>query len=75
MKTLNKEKSKQLFFRIKELGSVISMLIWVVQNPDFVTEDNAQENYENFYNGYKSCIRSLDEIREQVYELHKELIN
>lgn len=74
MKTLNRNKSQELFYKIKQLGNTISNLSGVVQNPDFVNEENAQENYELFYNNYKNCIRKLEELREEIFELHNEIV-
>ena len=74
VKTLNREKSKDLFYRIKSLGETIAMLSGVVQNPDFVNEKVAQENYECFYNDYKDCLSKLKQIKEEVFELHNEIL-
>lgn len=74
MKTLNREKSKDLFYRIKSLGETISMLSYVVQNPDFVNEEIAQENYDIFYTDYKTCLNNLRQIKDEVFELHNELL-
>ena len=74
MKTLNREKSKDLFYRIKSLGESVSRLSGVVQNPDFVNEEIAQENYECFYNDYKDCLSKLKQIKEEVFELHNEIL-
>lgn len=74
MKTLNSNKSEEIFYRIKQLASRLDCLSGVVQNPDFVNEDNAQENYLNFYNEYKSIKKTLDDIRDSVYELHHPLM-
>ena len=74
MKTLNREKSKDLFYRIKSLGEAIAMLSGVVQNPDFVNEEVAQENYNIFYTDYKTCLSNLRQIKDEVFELHNELL-
>lgn len=75
MKTLNRQKSEKLFYKIKELGSGVSFLSAVVQNPDFVNEENAQENYEAFYNSYKRILDKLKDIREEVFQLHEEVLS
>lgn len=74
MKTLDFIKSENLFYKIKSLGDKVSMLSGVVQNPDFVNEENAQENYDWFYCDYKRCISELREIKDNVFELHNEII-
>ncbi|HEY8805247.1 MAG TPA: hypothetical protein VIM42_09135 [Clostridium sp.] len=75
MKTLNPEKSKDLFYRIRELGEIVSMLGWAVQNPDFINEENAKENYDFFCTDYKTCSRSLDEISGEIHNLYKEILD
>jgi len=74
MKTLDSKRSEELYFKIIELGNDVIMLGGVVQNPDYITRENAQENYEMFYNDYKDCIESLDKIREEIYTIHKCLL-
>lgn len=74
MKTLNRQKSEDLFYRIRSLGEAISMLSYVVQNPDFVNEEVAQENYDSFYTDYKTCLSSFRQIKDEVFELHDELL-
>jgi hypothetical protein len=70
MKTLNREKSKELFYRIKSLGEVISMLSYAVQNPDFVNEENAKENLNIFETDCNTCISSFNQLREEVKQLY-----
>jgi hypothetical protein len=43
MKTLDRKKAEDLFYRIKSLGNEISHLGGVVQNPDFVEERYREE--------------------------------
>lgn len=74
MKTLDRNKSEDLFYRIKSLGETITMLSGVVQNPDFINEETAQENYEYFYNDYKDCLSKLKQIKEEVFELYDEIL-
>ena len=75
MKTLDIQKSSELFRQITLLSGKVNELRGVVQNPDFVNEENAQENYEIFYNSYKEIIRKLDDIAEEVYQLHDEVLS
>ncbi len=74
MKTLDRQKSEDLFYRIRSLGETISRLNGVVQNPDFVNEKVAQENYDIFYTDYKTCLSNLRQIKDEVFELHNELL-
>lgn len=75
MKTLNRQKSEELFNEFKELGSSVSFLSAVVQNPDYVNEENAQENYQMFYNSYRLILDKFIDLRERVFQLHNEIIS
>ena len=74
MKTLDRQKSEDLFYRIRSLGETISRLNGVVQNPDFVNKEFAQENYDIFYTDYKTCLSNLRQIKDEVFELHNEIL-
>ena len=74
MKTLNSQKSEELWNEIKNIEYLVSKLGGCVQNPDFVNEENAQENYEYFYNDYKKVIEKLNMFRQNIFLLHDELI-
>jgi hypothetical protein len=74
MKTMNREKAENLFYEIKNIQFSIQNLAGCVQNPDFINEENAQKNYDIFYNDYKNIIKKLDKIKDDVYKLHNEII-
>jgi prefoldin subunit 5 len=49
------------------------MLAGVVQNPDYVDENNCKENLEQFNKEYDYIIEKLSEIRQEVENLHNEI--
>ena len=74
-KTLDREKSEQLFNEIKIIEYLVSKLGGCVQNPDFVNEEIAQENYNMFCNDYAKLIDRLENLKENIFLIHDELIN
>ena len=74
IKTLNLQKSEELWNEIKNIEYLVSKLGGCVQNPDFVDEENAQENYEMFYNDYRKVTSKLVKLREDIFLLHEEII-
>jgi len=74
MKTLNPQKSEELWNEIKNIEYLVSKLGGCVQNPDFVNEEIAQENYEMFYNDYRKVTSKLVKLREDIFLLHDEII-
>ena len=70
MKTLNPQKSEELWKEIKNIEYIVSKLGGCVQNPDFVNEDNATENYISFYTNYKEISVRLDELEQNMFKLH-----
>jgi len=48
-KTLNPQKSEELWNEIKNIEYLVSKLGGCVQNPDFVNEENAKENLRYFF--------------------------
>lgn len=73
MKTLDRVKSEELFNRIKSLGNTVQHMAGVVQNPDFINEDNAYENYLEFRKRYHSIAGELSAINGAVAKLHMEI--
>lgn len=74
MKTLDPKKSEELFNKIKNLSRKIDRSFGgAVQNPDFVNEKIAQDNYNVFNNQHKNILKELNEIKEEVFEMHKEI--
>lgn len=74
MKTLNREKSEELWNEVKSIEFLVSKLGGCVQNPDFVNEEIAQENYEMFYNDYRNVTNKLAKLKEDIFLLHEEII-
>jgi len=74
MKTLNPQKSEELFNEIKSIEYLVSKLGGCVQNPDFVNEENAVENYRFFLNDYTKLIDRLRILRENIAILHEDII-
>jgi len=75
MKTLNTQKSEELWNEIKSIEYLVSKLGGCVQNPDFVNEENARENYNYFINDYYKIMDKLVELKNNILILHDELIN
>lgn len=75
MKTLNREKSEELFYEIKNIEFLVQHLAGCVQNPDFVNKSNVRENYKMFINSYTKLINRLEELKENIFEIHDNLIN
>ena len=74
MKTLNLQKSEELWNEIKNIEYLVSKLSGCVQNPDFVNEEIAQENYEMFIDDYRKVTSKLVKLREDIFLLHNEII-
>jgi len=75
MKTLNPKKSEELWNEVKNIEFLASKLGGCVQNPDFVDKTNVRDNYEMFINNYTKLIGRLEELKENIFEIHDELIN
>lgn len=75
MKTLDSQESEKLFYEIKNIEFLVKHLGGYVQNPDFVNKSNVRENYEMFINDYIKLIDRLEELKENMFEIHDELIN
>jgi len=75
MKTLNPQKSEELWNEIKNIEYLVSKLGGCVQNPDFVNEENVGENFIYFDNDYKKVVKRLDALRENMILLHKRVKN
>lgn len=73
MKTLNRTKSEELFNEIKDIKFLVGQLGSCVQNPDFVNEENVEENYRYFDDDYKKVIKRLEKLRENMLLLHKRI--
>jgi len=74
MKTLNPQKSEELFNEIKNIEYLVSNLGGCVQNPDFVNEENAIENFNNFDDDYDKVINKLEKVRKELFDLYSEII-
>jgi len=74
MKTLNPQKSEELWNEIKNIEYLVSKLGGCVQNPDFVNEETAVENYRFFLNDYTKIIDRLRNLRINVAILHEDII-
>jgi len=74
METLDRGKSEELWNEIKNIEFLVSRLGGCVQNPDFVNEEIAQENYDMFYNDYQKVTGRLLKLKEDIFLLHKEII-
>jgi len=75
VKTLNREKSEELFNEIRRIEYLVSKLGGCVQNPDFVNEENAKENLRYFLNDYDRVIDKLVNFKINILYLHDEIIN
>ena len=73
MKTLNLQKSEELWNEIKNIEYLVSKLGGCVQNPDFVNEDIAQENYRYFYNDYVKVLDRLQLLNKNILLLHQNI--
>lgn len=71
--TLNRQKSEEIFYEIKRVGESVNILAGVVQNPDFVNENNAYENYRMFLEQFNRCLGELEEVKRSVAKLHGEI--
>jgi uncharacterized protein (DUF2235 family) len=74
MKTLNKEKSEEIFNKFQRISDAASILSGVVSNPDAINKDNAKENYELFLDDYIATINDLMQLKLEVEELYYEVI-
>lgn len=74
MKTLDRNKSEELWNEVKSIEFLVSKLGGCVQNPDFVNEENAVENYRFFLNDYTKVIDRLRYLRENIAILHEDII-
>ena len=73
MKTLNREVSEELFNRIVNLKYVLQHMAGAVQNPDFVNEDNAKENYDFYKESYYNLMAELSKINGKMQLIHQEI--
>ena len=73
LKTLNRKKSEELFYRIQNLKNEIQNMAGAVQNPDFVTEENAMEIYDSFLLNCIHLKTNLNHIIVDVREVYEEL--
>lgn len=73
MKTLNRVKAEKIFNEFKRIGEEVKLLAGVVQNPDFVNEENAAENYTEFDKQYHSVVKQLNDLDVDIYLLHREI--
>ena len=71
---LDRKKSEELFYRFKTLGDEITLLRGVVQNPDFINEDNASETLKVFLEEHYRLSYELEGISYDVAELFKPLL-
>jgi len=75
MKTLDRNKSEELFRELKNISYDISLVAGAVQNPDFVNKDNAEETYNQFILQYENCITRLSFVKQEISLLYHELMN
>lgn len=75
MKTLNKEKSEELYARIENLNSLVDIMLSVVANPDEINETNCAENYKIYDEAYKGILLETREISAEVFRLHLDIIH
>lgn len=75
MQTLDRVKSEELFNEIKNIEFLVRNLGGCVQNPDFVNKSNVRENYEMFINDYIKLIGRLENLKEDIFNIHDELVN
>jgi len=73
MKTMNREKSEQLFNEVRKIEMSVMRLGGYVQNPAYVNENNAGRNYQDFDTDYKIIIKRLEGLRENMLLLHKQI--
>jgi len=73
MKTMNREKSEQLFNEVRKIEMSVMRLGGYVQNPDYVNKNNAGRNYQDFDTDYKIIIKRLEGLRENMLLLHKQI--
>lgn len=74
MKTMNRDKSEELFNEIRRIEMSVMHLGGYVQNPDFVNENNAERIYQEFAGNYHEIISRLEELRVKMLDLHKDII-
>ena len=75
MKTLDRNKSEELWNEVKSIEFLVSKLGGCVQNPDFVNKSNVRDNYEMFINDYTRLIGRLEELKENIFNIHDDLVN
>lgn len=73
IRTLDRNKSEELFNRINRASLMCEHLKATVQNPDFVNKENAYENYCFFRENYHRLVAELSKINGSVAALHKEI--
>jgi hypothetical protein len=75
IQTLDRNKSEELFNRINSVSLMCNHLKVAVQNPDFVNEENAYENYCFFRENYLRMVAELSKINVRVAAIHREIDN
>ena len=75
MKTLDPKKSEELFYELRKLELMVMHLGGYVQNPDYVIENNAKENYDKFSLHCDNVINQLENIRDDVFNMHDSVCN
>lgn len=75
IKTLDRNKSEELFNRIGSASIMLNHLKATVQNPDFVNEENVYENYCFFRENYLHLVAELSKINGSIATLHREIDN
>jgi len=75
MKTLNRQKSEELFNEIRSIEFSVNHLGAYVQNPDFVNEENVYQDYNSFDNKFSKVIERLKNVRTELYKLYAEVLN
>jgi len=74
MKTISRTISEELFNEIRRIELSVMHLGGYIQNPDCVNESNARINFINFDTDYKLIINRLEVLRENVFNLHDDII-
>jgi len=75
MKTLNRQKSEELFDEIRSIEFSVNHLGAYVQNPDFVNKDNAFQDYDSFDDEFSRVIKRLQDVRTELFKLYVDVLN
>lgn len=75
MKSLDRKKSRDLFERFNVIAEKVRLLGGVVQNPDFVNQENAEENIRIFMEQFKVCEKELCNVAKEVLDIHEEIVD